>query len=417
MKPKYLQQALFSLPPTLDATYERMLTGIDEMYCTEALVALRWLAFERRPLTLDEIAEACVIDPSGDGDVDAGNRGGLEDVLEILSGLITVETSLDDDDDGLGRSMDQIIDPEDDNKQAVPSFEYLGKDSRVRLAHYSVKEYLVSERIRRSKAAQYFLQENREHRFLAQSCLTYLLYYSGSNDKVLKKQDFTAFPLLEYAARWWFYHSRLQDTDEVAREILLLSLEHCRRDWLTVYAPDQLWQRAFHSVLDAGSALYYTSYLGLEDVSRELIAARADVNAQGGRFGNALQAASESGHENTAAMLIEKGADVNAQGGRYGNALQAASLHGHEKIVEMLIEKGADVNAQGGRYGNALQAASVRGHEKTAEMLIEKGADVNAQGGHFGNALQAASLDGHEKTVAMLIEKGAHAGEALRVAS
>ena len=47
-------------------------------------------------------------------------------------------------------------------------------------------------------------------------------------------------------------------------------------------------------------------------------------------------------------MLLDKGAEVNAQGGGYGNALQAASSGGHETVVQMLLDKGAEVNAQGG---------------------------------------------------------------------
>jgi len=35
-------------------------------------------------------------------------------------------------------------------------------------------------------------------------------------------------------------------------------------------------------------------------------------------------------------LLLEKGADVNAQGGRYGNILQAASAQGHEAVVKLL---------------------------------------------------------------------------------
>ncbi|KXH69232.1 receptor-interacting serine/threonine-protein kinase, partial [Colletotrichum salicis] len=69
------------------------------------------------------------------------------------------------------------------------------------------------------------------------------------------------------------------------------------------------------------------------------------------------------GHDNIVQILLNKGADVNAQGGRYGNALQAASEGGHDNIVQMLLNEGADVNAQGDRYGNALQAASLRGHD------------------------------------------------------
>ena len=51
---------------------------------------------------------------------------------------------------------------------------------------------------------------------------------------------------------------------------------------------------------------------------------------------------SSDGHEVIANLLLEKGADVNAQGGLYGNALQAASSCGHEVILNLLLEKGAD---------------------------------------------------------------------------
>ena len=68
-------------------------------------------------------------------------------------------------------------------------------------------------------------------------------------------------------------------------------------------------------------------------------------------------------------ILLDKGADVNAQGGLYGNALQAASEGGHDLMVQMLIDKGADVSAQGGYYGNALQAASYGGHDQMLKSL------------------------------------------------
>jgi ankyrin repeat protein len=40
-------------------------------------------------------------------------------------------------------------------------------------------------------------------------------------------------------------------------------------------------------------------------------------------------------------LLVAKGADVNTQGGYYGNALQAASERGHKAVVRLLRDRGA----------------------------------------------------------------------------
>jgi hypothetical protein len=40
-------------------------------------------------------------------------------------------------------------------------------------------------------------------------------------------------------------------------------------------------------------------------------------------------------------LLLDKGADVNAQGGKYGNALQAASVGGHTGVMQLLQAAGA----------------------------------------------------------------------------
>ena len=77
--------------------------------------------------------------------------------------------------------------------------------------------------------------------------------------------------------------------------------------------------------------------------------------------------------------FLDKGANVNAQGGEYGNALQVASYRGRDQIEPILLEKGANVNA--------LQAASCKGHDQVVQMLLDKGADINAQGGRYSSVI------------------------------
>jgi hypothetical protein len=325
-----VKEALLALPATLDETYKRMLIGIDPMFRKEATGLLQWLAYAQSPPTLGELAEASIIDVAGEGSVDVDNRGSFRDTLEILSGLVTCGkadqgddaddiSDYDDDGDDVSdeRSNEESEDSESErsnsnNVFATWSGQKIGEGSRVRLAHFSVKEYLESERIAKSSAKDFFLESAAGHRFLAQSCLTYIMHYSTSHKKKSSRQDLQRFPLLKYAARSWYYHSSSGQSDDGSRETSLLQSEDAKRDWLFVHRPDNEWERSFDDLSDVGSGLYYASFLGLQAV---------------------------------VSVLLERGTDVNAQGGHFGNALQAASHEGHEKVVEMLIERGVDVNA------------------------------------------------------------------------
>ncbi|KAK4901068.1 hypothetical protein LTR49_027331 [Elasticomyces elasticus] len=421
-KPKYIKEALRNLPATLDATYDRMLAAIENVYRKEAIVLLQWLAYAQSPPSLGELVEAAIVDITDEGHVEVDERGGLEDTLEILSGLVVlvgVDTEdyegedeenvriLETDDRQNEGPRSEVSDYEDADKTAAYRLRRIREDTKVRLAHFSVKEYLESGRILQSEAKDFYLESTIGHRLLTQSCLRYIMHYSSSNEKSSTSQDLTNFPLLPYAARSWFYHASIQQAQECTREASFLSCQDAVHDWHLVHCPDQSWKQPFDHMEATGSGLYYASFLGLEAIVNRLLANEAEVNAQGGYYGNALQAASWGGHEKVVQMLLDAGAKVNAQGGHYGNALQAASKGGHEKVVRMLLDAGAEVNAQGGEYGNALQAASWGGREKVMQMLLDAGAKVNAQGGHYGNALQAASTGGDEKMVQMLIDAGA----------
>jgi ankyrin repeat protein len=397
-----LRKSLATLPRTLDQTYDRILTAISEEDCKYAIRILQWLTFSARPLSVEEIAEVAAINVERDPAFDRDEV--LEDPLEALnicSSLVTITTNKVD---GSVGSAQQII----------------------ALAHYSVQEYLVSDRIKEGSAKQYGMQKVRCHSALARGSLKYLTQLAHPLSKEVLEESVLA----KYSAEFWSSH--LQKTGDEIEQVSQLAMsvmdiqEPAYLTWIQLHDPDQPWNKPGlgRSLDSVATPVYYAAQLGLSTITRLLLERGADVNAQGGVYGNALQAASREGYEAVVRLLVDKGADVNAQGGEYGNALQVASSGGHEAVVQLLLDKGADVNAQGGEYGNALQAASWRGREAVVRLLVDKGADVNAQGGWYGNALQAASSDGNEKIVKLLVDKGADVnaqggeyGNALQAAS
>jgi hypothetical protein len=396
-----LRKSLASLPLTLDKTYERILAAIPGEESVYAIRALTWLAFSEWPLSLDEVAEAIAIDIRRNPAFDRDEV--LEDPLDILnicSSLITIKRMRFDDwwwradedpgtyeehelHDGLGLYIDTVV-----------------------LAHYSVKEYLLSDRIQRGQAAQYGMQDSACHSAIAQACLGYLDRFQELWPENLNMAQEHSLAL--YARGYWTNHVResgnyMNEVSQAALRFITAKLEGKRNEILNISdlpeLPKSFW-----------SPLYFAAFYGLEEVVKLLIEANFDVNEQSYTGdSNALQAASEKGHERIARILLEAGANVNARSRRrHKSALFIASLRGHERVVKLLLESGADVNAESGTfYCNALQAASAQGSVQVVRLLVNAGADVNKESGSGGNALQVASVHGNEQVVMALLEAGA----------
>ncbi|OAF55629.1 hypothetical protein VC83_07589 [Pseudogymnoascus destructans] len=423
-----LRKALKALPTTLDETYEEILCKISDTDAEYAIRILKWLAFSSRPLSVEELAEVVAIDVERETAFDREEV--LEDPMEVLD---------------ICMSLVSVVMTET-SSLSEPNRHLSTISQTVTLAHYSVQEYLVSTRICHGRAARYSMQPAACHVYIAKGSIGYLLQFEkelfNRFESAISFQQ--VYILAQYSAEHWIIHTRNGEEGDnqltyLATKFLstgdgaylnwlrLHDPDDAYLNWLRLHYPDDgVWRTSnFRRELDScPNPLYYASLGGIADTAARLAEEDANVNSQGGHYGNALQAASAGGHEKLVGVLLSKGADVNAQGGYYGNALQAASAKGHDKLVGVLLSKGADVNAHGGVYSNALHAASAGGYDKLIEVLLSKGADVNAQGGHYGNALQAASAGGHEKLVGVLLSKGAdvnaqggYYGNALQAAS
>ncbi|KZP21469.1 hypothetical protein FIBSPDRAFT_1044192 [Athelia psychrophila] len=429
---KELINQLGSLPKGLDGTYARIFERSENRDVLKTF--LQWLAFSKSRMTVEEIAEVAAVDFEGaEGplyDPDMRYRQ-PEDVLTICYGLVTEV------------------------------------GGTVRLAHFSVKEYII-KRLKSEAEAQGITGEQLSHSVIAQTCLARLLYFDQlsvipwSQDTFWNSEDpiHSSLPLCRYAAVNWIshFHSASADSTHHPRLLkLLLNLFAlpgtyamiCLRD---LESEGDLWRERL--TLNAiASPVYYACFAGLTQIVQHLINDGADINAVGGSRSTPLIAAITEGHLKLATLLLEKEADVNAEGGEYGPALFAATVGGHLKLVKLLLEKGASVNEEGANdiegkdtpligairhshfeltklllengadlatvlveYGadvrghlgtTALVAAIYHNHIELATLLLENGADANA-GTVGGAVLYSVSWAGHFELAKLLLEKGAH---------
>jgi ankyrin repeat protein len=359
-----LRQALRNLPKTLDETYSRILESIPREHSAQAATILNFLIWlSGGEYTIDQLVDAIAIDLDKDPAFDPKNRMPVpRGLLKLCSGLVTV--------------------------YQCP----LGQDSGhdlVYLAHFSVKEYLVSNHV--SKAFKTLVDEPVAKAYLARLCLEYLIcvshIVSEDSQLTLDAWDQAAqFPLTAYPAGVWMDLSR--DREYADDGLFNVILNFFTREYKAFCL--------FRDILEDGNhhPLYYAAQGSLRRTIIYLLDHGADINANDGE---ALQAALKTGRTTILQLLLDKGADVNAGDGQ---ALLAASISGDDSAVGLLLDRGADVNAGDGQ---ALQAASTHGRDTTFQLLLDSGADVNAGDGQI---LLAASSSGNEMAVELLLDRG-----------
>ncbi|ERS97636.1 hypothetical protein HMPREF1624_05807 [Sporothrix schenckii ATCC 58251] len=321
-----------SLPPSVDAAYERMLSSSPDKEKAKRL--LHFIVAALRPLTVEELNFALALLPHHRiyGEVVMIPEARFRERIRELCGLLVT-----------------VI------------------DSKVYLLHQTVKEFLVWDKDVDSEEGS----STHGHR------PRLMLLDAGADPNKTDESDTSP---LDCAIG--------EDRESIVRMLLDAGADpnaagQSNRSPLEV-AADHDRVSVMQILLDAGADPSLKESTGLnhltsavlhdkESVLRALLDAGVDPNVSDMPGLTPLDLASLRSRDSVVRILLDAGADPNASHGQKMRSLGAAVSQGRESVVRMLLDAGADVTL----YGEGLLLlAKSRGQDSIVRMLTEAGVDV-----------------------------------------
>lgn len=355
---------------------------------------LQLLVGSNEPVTIDEAAETIPIELDETPQVDLERRlVDSDDLLSMCSALVILETQEDDTD---------------------------GRRTVLRLAHFSIREFLLSTRIRESSVSHWQMDHISCHLFIARLFIAYILFLlevdveESADHSWLDTQFYVDYPLAAVATSRWPKHLSVaenNDTDLACGEIgsqlftfhstatrsplpQLFRTGHCIDCSGTTH---RLFKNAsnWYQWDDVGirhGSLVFAAHHNLPQTTGFLLARGANPDTlfpatvdpifdlRVYTWTTPLAEASGLGHLSVVKQLLAHRADV-IENKDCRNALESACSAGSNEIVRLLLEHGADPNTSNAGSATALGATLMRA-DTTADtsglvkMLLEAGANI-----------------------------------------
>ena len=390
-----LRRTLQDLPSGLYETYDRILSNVPEVHRVHVQRALIWLAFSREPMTLGQVAEAVLVGREQQS-MDAGDQfRDVHDLLDLCSSFVCLvgkpswlsHISL-----FLGRI----------DREHIASDAYLV----LRLAHSSVKEYILSGRTDIASLSMHRLTSGNAQRSMAEVCLVYLNQFDEQSlimDENLHRHQF-----LSYAAfNWWFHYDEMPAEEEDSVVDLLLTFLNTHHygyaygNWLGLLDDWYVTQRR------SLTPLAVLSSLGAPRVVRAVLENATEVPVTEYVIRKSFYCASRQGYGAVVQVLPDAGARLNRAGvinaSSLSQALREATWRGLTQVVELLISraltqvvellisKGA--TAKGLDYSFISESSARQGKADLVKFSLDCATTKCEKIKVFYEALQAAILE------------------------
>ena len=381
-----MPRILAELPESLDETYERILQGIHKTKQRHAHRLLQCLTVAVRPLMVEELAEVLAIDFDATEGVPKLNEGfrWADQEQAVLSACSSLVAIIED-----------------------------GKTRRVQFSHFSVKEFLTSDRLATSAVdvlRGHHIRLEPAHTIMAQACLSVLLRLDDHMDK----KTIWSYPLAKYAGKCFADHAEFGDV-----------LSHINNGLDDLLDPDKphfntwLWLENGDDWVNIG----FVWYSGPDSYPGETLSEQSNpehpVPIYPPRIfplyhALVLQYMCLAQH-----LILKRLRDLDASD-KYGTtALHIAAFLPDYKVVQMLIERTAaiDVRDTKGRtplhyamrdfelgwdYDNGRRSDDDIFH--CVQLLLDHGASAEAQNNHGSTPLHVAASKMSREIIQSLIE-------------
>jgi ankyrin repeat protein len=384
-----IRSVLQDLPESLDKTYEQTLLGIDKEKRGYAQRLFRCLTVSIRPLRVEELAEIFAVQFGASAtpifNPDWRPENAEEAVMSACSSLIAV----------VDKEGHQI----------------------VQFSHFSVEEFLTSERLAMAdeRLSFYHILAEPAHTTLARASLSVLLKL----DDKIDGDAISHFPLARYAARHWIDHAQFGNVSSHIREDMERLFDPAKPHfaaWVWIHDVDRNWiepMSTAHPTSPEAEPLYYASLCGFRGLVEHMVAVHSpDIHSRGGLHTTPLHAASANGHLGVASLLLKSGADPNSRDDLGRVPLHRISQGGHLVMMEssleiarLLLDSGADVNVTDNEDWTPIHSAAKSGYREIVEQLLESGANLNVRNKEQETPLHVASINGKLDVTRFLIDR------------
>jgi hypothetical protein len=272
----------------------------------------------------------------------------------------------------------------------------------VQFSHFSVKEFLTSDRLKSctDEASRFYISIEPSHAILAQACLGAILRVDDRTHKGGVKN----IPLYNYAVVYWVGHVQVGNVEIRIKDTLDHFFDTDKPHFSTwkdgLAARRSLQWLVRQSGPLPRSPLHFAAGRGFCGLVKRLIIKHPEqINIWDGKYGTPLHESVHEGQIEVAKLLLAHNADINSRSADNYNStpLHTALLEGHLEIGKLLLRNGADVNLQTEGGYTSLHFTAREGTFEFSRILLEHKAEVNAR-----NDDGATPFFGHQRVETLI---------------